>query len=129
LVSCNSLSAESALIRSQDTSQQKGELMEQQSRPRFHLAVPVHDLSSAEAFYGDVLGCPRGRRSDISIDWDMHGHQVVTHLVKGRNAEAENAVDGRNVPVPHFGLLLSVGQFQEMAERLRAAGTEFIVEP
>jgi extradiol dioxygenase family protein len=98
--------------------------------PRFHLAVPVDDLAAAEAFYGGVLGCPTGRRSDRWIDWDLHGHQLVTHLVHEHHGAGDaNPVDGHDVPVPHFGLLLDVDAFHATAERLRAAGTTFVIEP
>jgi extradiol dioxygenase family protein len=99
------------------------------SLPRFHLAVPVDDLAAARHFYGDVLGLPQGRSAETWVDWNLHGHQFVTHLVPGRAERAHNSVDGHEVPVPHFGLLLQVGQFQELADRLRAAGTEFVIEP
>jgi uncharacterized protein len=99
-------------------------------RPPFHLAVPVEDLAAAEAFYGGVLGLPRGRSSDHWIDWNLGGHQVVTHLVASQWAEeARNAVDGHDVPVPHFGLVLPIPDFQRFADRLRAAGTTFVIEP
>jgi extradiol dioxygenase family protein len=99
-------------------------------RPPFHLAVPVDDLAKAEAFYGGVLGLPRGRSSDRWIDWDLGGHQLVTHLAPGpRAGTAYNPVDGHDVPVPHFGLVLPVPDFQRLAARLRAAGTEFVIEP
>ena len=98
--------------------------------PRFHLAVPVDDLPAAEHFYGTVLGCPAGRRSDRWIDWDLQGHQLVTHLTDGPHGPgAANPVDGHDVPVPHFGLLLEVGAFHELADRLRAAGVAFVIEP
>lgn len=98
--------------------------------PRFHLAVPVDDLAAAERFYGGVLGCPTGRRSDRWIDWDLHGHQLVTHVVDGHpGAGASNPVDGHDVPVPHFGLLLDVAGFHAMAERIRSAGVAFVIEP
>jgi extradiol dioxygenase family protein len=99
-------------------------------RPAFHLAVPVDDLARAAAFYGGVLGLPRGRSSDQWIDWNLAGHQVVTHLVPGqRAARASNPVDGHDVPVPHFGLVLPVPDFQRLASRLRAAGVTFVIEP
>ena len=99
-------------------------------RPPFHLAIPVDDLAKAEAFYGGVLGLPRGRSCDPWIDWNLAGHQVVTHFVAGQRANrASNPVDGHDVPVPHFGLVLPVADFQRFAERLRAAGTEFVIEP
>ena len=96
---------------------------------RFHLAVPVDDLAAAADFYGKVLGCRRGRTSDEWADWDMFGHQFVTHLAKGAGTKAHNSVDGHDVPIPHFGVLLSVGDFHALADRLRAAGTTFVIEP
>ena len=94
-------------------------------RPPFHLAVPVDDLAKAAAFYGGVLGLPRGRSSDHWIDWNLGGHQLVTHLAPGpRQDRAHNPVDGHDVPVPHFGLVLPVADFQRLAGRLRAAGTD-----
>jgi uncharacterized protein len=99
-------------------------------RPPFHLAIPVDDLAEAEAFYGSVLALPRGRSSDQWIDWNLGGHQVVTHLVEGKRPErAHNPVDGHDVPVPHFGLVLPIPDFQRLAARLTAAGTEFVIEP
>ncbi|HEX3788013.1 MAG TPA: VOC family protein [Pseudonocardiaceae bacterium] len=99
------------------------------SIPRFHLAVPVDDLGAARRFYGEVLGCAMGRSSDTWVDWNLRGHQFVTHLAPGRGVSAHNAVDGHDVPVPHFGLLLAVAEFHELADRLRAAGTDFVIEP
>ncbi len=99
--------------------------------PPFHLAIPVHDIESARRFYGEVLGFARGRSAERWTDWNMSGHQFVTHQVDGlRSAVAgTNAVDGHEVPVPHFGLVLDVDDFHAMATRLRAAGTEFVIEP
>ena len=98
--------------------------------PRFHLAIPVDDLQAAEAFYGGVLGCPTGRRSDRWIDWDLHGHQLVTHVVDGHpGAGSTNPVDGHDVPVPHFGLLLDVDGFHVLADRIRDAGVAFVIDP
>ena len=97
--------------------------------PRFHLAVPVDDLPAAEAFYGSLLGCRRGRSDSAWIDWDLRGHQLVTHLAPGRAPVVSNRVDDHDVPVPHFGLLLTVPDFLALAERLRAAGTTFVIEP
>ncbi|MBY8848986.1 VOC family protein [Saccharothrix longispora] len=100
------------------------------TRPAFHLAIPVDDLDRARAFYGGVLGLAEGRSADAWVDWDFHGHQVVTHVVPGERApRAHNPVDGHDVPVPHFGLLLTVDGFHELADRLRAARTEFVIEP
>jgi hypothetical protein len=97
--------------------------------PRFHLAIPVDDLAAARRFYGQVLGLAQGRSADTWADWNLYGHQVVTHLSPERAAGIHNAVDGHEVPVPHFGLILTIPAFQELAGRLRAAGTEFVIEP
>lgn len=100
------------------------------TRPGFHLAIPVDDLAAARAFYSGVLGLTEGRSADRWVDWDFHGHQLVTHVVPGQRAErANNPVDGHAVPVPHFGLLLPIPTFHELAERLRAADTDFVIEP
>jgi len=95
---------------------------------RFHLAVPVDDLAAAKAFYGGVLGCPAGRSAERWADWDLYGHQFVTHVAPVP-PRATNPVDGHDVPVPHFGVLLSVADFHELAGRLRSAGTTFVIEP
>ncbi|GAB1513904.1 VOC family protein [Actinophytocola sp. KF-1] len=97
--------------------------------PRFHLAMLVDDLAEARRFYGEVLGLEQGRSSDTWVDWNLHGHQFVTHLAPERQQRVHNPVDGHDVPVPHFGLVLSVPEFQKLADRLRAAGTEFVIEP
>ena len=97
--------------------------------PRFHLAVPVDDLDAARAFYGGTLGLRQGRSSGTWVDWDLHGHQFVTHLAPGRSERVHNPVDGHDVPVPHFGLVLTVPRFQELAQRLCEAGTAFVIEP
>lgn len=99
------------------------------SRPRFHLAVPVDDLEAARRFYGDVLGCPPGRSDTCWADWDLYGHQLVTHVHPGAGVAATNPVDGHDVPIPHFGVLLEVDAFHELAERLRSAGHPFVIEP
>lgn len=97
--------------------------------PPFHLAFPVHDLAAARAFYADLLGCPEGRSSDQWIDFDFHGHQIVAHLSANAGETASNPVDGHNVPVPHFGLVLGMDEWRALAERLTAAGTQFVIEP
>lgn len=97
--------------------------------PRFHLAVPVTDLDAARRFYGEVLGLDQGRRSDSWVDWNLHGHQLVTHLAPDRASRIHNPVDGHDVPVPHFGLILSISEFHRLADRLRSANTEFVIEP
>lgn len=98
-------------------------------RPRFHLAFPVHDLRAARDFYGGVLGCPEGRSADHWVDFDLFGHQIVAHLTDGPADRVVNPVDGDDVPVPHFGVLLAPDDWGALAERLRAAGTEFVIEP
>ena len=98
-------------------------------RPRFHLAFPVDDLAAARGFYGDVLGCPEGRSADHWVDFDLFGHQIVAHLTGERSTRAVNPVDGDDVPVPHFGLLLSPDDWYVLAGRLRAADVEFVIEP
>jgi extradiol dioxygenase family protein len=100
------------------------------TRPGFHLAIPVDDLARAREFYGGVFGLAEGRSDTAWVDWNFYGHQVVTHVVPGaRNEAGRNPVDGHDVPVPHFGLILSVEDFQELAGKLRAAGTKFVIEP
>jgi extradiol dioxygenase family protein len=98
-------------------------------RPRFHLAFPVNSLAEARAFYGDLLGCPEGRSADDWVDFDFHGHQIVAHLAPAEAAAATNVVDGEDVPVRHFGLILALADWQALAARLRAAGARFIIEP
>jgi uncharacterized protein len=97
----------------------------------FHLAIPVRDLASARAFYGGLLGCPEGRSSELWVDFDFFGHQLVCHAVAGADAgaPAHNAVDGHEVPVPHFGMVLKMPQWEALAARLRAAGVDFVIEP
>ncbi len=98
--------------------------------PPFHLAFPVHDLDAARAFYGGLLGCPEGRSSDEWVDFDFFGHQIVAHLAPGMEPrEHSNEVDGHDVPVPHFGAVLPMAQWQALAEKLRGAGVEFVIEP
>lgn len=100
--------------------------------PRFHLAMPVDDLDAARRFYGETLGLEQGRSSDTWVDWNLHGHQFVTHLAPKTGTGTErisNPVDGHDVPVPHFGLVLTVPEFQTLAEKLQGAGTKFVIEP
>ena len=97
--------------------------------PRFHLAFPVRDLQEARRFYGELLGCPEGRSSPHWVDFDFHGHQIVAHLSKQRDEIGTSEVDGENVPVRHFGLILSIAEWQEVTAKLKAAGTAFIIEP
>lgn len=96
----------------------------------FHLAFPVHDLEAARSFYGGVLGCSEGRSSNIWVDFDFFGHQIVAHLQPGKaGIESSNPVDNHDVPVPHFGAILSMEQFEKLAERVKEAGIRFIIEP
>ncbi len=96
----------------------------------FHLAFPVHNLSAAREFYGELLGCREGRSSDHWIDFDLYGHQIVAHLDAGMTPRPiHNAVDGHDVPVPHFGIVLTMLQWDELAARLIAAGVQFGIEP
>jgi extradiol dioxygenase family protein len=96
----------------------------------FHLAFPVHDLTAARAFYGDLLGCPEGRSAKDWVDFDLFGHQIVAHLAPeeaGHRATSE--VDGDAVPVRHFGVVLTTEAWERLADRLKSAGTRFIIEP
>ncbi len=96
----------------------------------FHLAFPVHDLAAARAFYGGTLGCPEGRSSDHWIDFDLFGHQIVAHLDPAAKAVAvENVVDGHQVPVPHFGVVLTMDDWTSLSERVAAAGVRFGIAP
>ncbi len=97
----------------------------------FHLAFPVHDIEAARTFWGEVMGCPQGRSAPEWIDFDFYGHQVVAHLVPGMEPRdaGGNAVDGHHVPVPHFGIVLEMTDWQALADRLVAAGTTFDIEP
>lgn len=97
--------------------------------PPFHLAFPVDDLAAARSFYGEMLGCSEGRSSDEWIDFDFHGHQIVAHLAPEAGDRMSNAVDGHNVPVPHFGLVLGMDEWRALAQRLEAAGTDFVIDP
>lgn len=98
--------------------------------PPFHLAFPVHDLEAARSFYGGLLGCPEGRCDAQWIDFDFFGHQIVAHLAEGSKPRGHsNPVDGHDVPVPHFGAVLAMDQWQALADRLTAAGTEFVIAP
>ena len=97
----------------------------------FHLAFPVRDLTAARAFWGGVMGCPEGRSAADWIDFDFYGHQIVAHCVgeAGRADAGTNPVDGHGVPVPHFGIVLELADWQALADRLKAAGTKFEIEP
>jgi extradiol dioxygenase family protein len=98
--------------------------------PRFHLAIPVDDLAAARLFYGGLLGCAEGRSADTWVDFDLFGHQLVAHLEPDHvGSRMTNPVDGDDVPVPHFGVLLSSVDWSALADRLTATDTEFVVAP
>ena len=102
------------------------------SHTPFHIAFPVSDLAASRYFYGTVLGCPEGRSSDTWIDFDLFGHQIVAHCKTKAPAEEglhHNPVDGHNVPVPHFGVILDMPSWEALAERVKAAGVSFVIEP
>lgn len=96
----------------------------------FHLAFPVRDLAEARRFYGEIMGCAEGRSSDHWIDFDFFGHQIVAHLdANARAVSTHNPVDGHDVPVPHFGVVLTMDQWELLAARVTAAGISFGIEP
>ncbi len=96
----------------------------------FHLAFPVKDIASTRAFFGDLLGCEIGRSTDKWIDFNFFGHQLSAHVKPEELAQAHaNQVDGKNVPVRHFGAVLEWQQWHDLADKLRAHGTEFVIEP
>lgn len=96
----------------------------------FHLAIKVRDVSEARKFYGGLLGCPEGRSAETWVDFDFFGHQLVCHLAPDAGAGVHhNPVDGDHVPVPHFGVVLEMAEWEALAERLRDAGTAFVIEP
>jgi extradiol dioxygenase family protein len=99
----------------------------------FHIAFPVDDLDAARHFYGTVLGCPEGRSAPQWIDFDLFGHQIVAHIKHSgpvlANDEHSNPVDGHDVPIPHFGVVLTMERWRAFAERLKNAGVTFVIEP
>ena len=96
----------------------------------FHLAFPVHDLGAAREFYGGILECEEGRSSERWVDFNLYGHQIVTHLSEnGAGVRSTNHVDADNVPVPHFGIILPMNEWRELAERLHTKGVKFIIAP
>ncbi|MEI9885681.1 MAG: VOC family protein [Rhizomicrobium sp.] len=100
------------------------------SRPRFHLAFPVRDLSEARAFYGTLLECPEGRSSAEWVDFDFFGHQIVAHLsASDAGSKAHNEVDGEQVPVRHFGVILSLQDWRKLAARLTHSEVPFVIAP
>jgi uncharacterized protein len=98
--------------------------------PPFHLAFPIHDMAACEAFYAGLLGCKIGRRDVKWIDFDFFGHQISAHLKPEETAIAgTNQVDGDNVPVRHFGAILPWDEWHALAEKLKAARVDFVIEP
>lgn len=96
----------------------------------FHFAFPVDDLASARSFYGELLGCPEGRSAEQWVDFDFFGHQIVAHVSLGQPRRAStNPVDGEDVPVPHFGVVLPMDEWQKLARRLESAGVDFVIPP
>lgn len=100
------------------------------SLPPFHLAFPVDDLAVARRFYGELLGCSEGRSDESWVDFNLHGHQIVAHLAPDSvRKRAGNPVDGDDVPVPHFGLVLPMSDWKTLAEKLQGASVEFVIPP
>ncbi|MGE5562128.1 MAG: VOC family protein [Bacillota bacterium] len=98
--------------------------------PPFHLAFPVDDLAAARRFYGELLGCPEGRSAEEWVDFDLYGHQIVAHLApEAARARASNPVDGEEVPVPHFGIVLPMAEWKALAARVGDAGVQFVIAP
>jgi extradiol dioxygenase family protein len=99
----------------------------------FHIAFPVRDIAEARRFYGEMLGCPEGRSAPDWVDFDLYGHQIVAHFKAGMGEAGEaahhNPVDGHDVPVPHFGVVLDMDRFEALAARLKTAGVQFVIEP
>lgn len=96
----------------------------------FHLAFPVRDLEEARTFYGTILNCEEGRSSERWIDFNLYGHQIVAHLApENEFKKTSNPVDSHDVPVPHFGIILEMNEWNELGERLKANGIDFVIEP
>lgn len=96
----------------------------------FHLAIPVHNIAICKQFYGGILGLEEGRSDSHWVDYDFYGHQLVIHLKEGKKDDpAHNPVDGKSVPVPHFGVVLQMDQFYKLADKVQKAGVPFIIEP
>ena len=98
----------------------------------FHVAIPVHDLTETRKFYGELLGCEEGRSSNQWIDFNLYGHQFVTHMKPRPESSEElhhNPVDGHDVPVPHYGVVLEWGEWERLAEHLKSNNIEFVIEP
>ena len=100
------------------------------SMPRFHLAFPVDDLAAARAFYGGLLGCPEGRSTEDWVDFNLFGHQIVAHLAPDEVGDVQaNGVDGKAVPVRHFGVLMDWDDWEALHTRLSEEGVPYIIEP
>ncbi len=98
--------------------------------PRFHLAFPVTDLAAARAFYGAFIGCAEGRSSPDWVDFDFFGHQIVAHQVAAQDlSDVSSLVDGDNVPVRHFGVVMALPEWEALAAKLKAAAVAFVIEP
>jgi extradiol dioxygenase family protein len=95
----------------------------------FHLAIPVNDLKETRNFYTTVLGCKEGRSSNHWVDLDFFGHQLVLHMADKQQEQHSNPVDGHDVPVPHFGVVLTHDDWETLAERLKQHKVKFIIEP
>ncbi|MCG8332008.1 MAG: VOC family protein [Chitinophagales bacterium] len=95
----------------------------------FHLAIPVKELDATRRFYNTVLNCREGRSSEQWVDLDFYGHQLVLHIAHREEEESHNPVDGHEVPVPHFGVVLTMEDWEELAERLKSHNIEFVIEP
>lgn len=96
----------------------------------FHIAIPVQNLEKCRAFYRDVLECKEGRSDKHWVDFDFFGHQLVIHQKDDFVAQKiSNPVDGHDVPVPHFGVVLSWEDWHVLAEKLKSANTKFVIEP
>ena len=96
----------------------------------FHLAFPVKNLEESRKFYGGILGCEEGRSSEHWIDFNLFGHQIVAHLApESAGVQHRNEVDADHVPIPHFGIVLSMENFRELAVRLKEKGVKFVIEP
>lgn len=100
----------------------------------FHLAIPVDDLTSAREFYGELLGCPEGRSAEQWVDFNLYGHQVVCHVqrktgLRENRDDGSNPVDGHDVPIPHFGVVLELDSWKALANRLQESGLDFEIEP
>ncbi len=105
--------------------------MSNQALAPFHVAVPVDDIAAARKFYGELLGCPEGRSDTHWVDFNLFGHQFVVHYKPRSKSDSlhHNPVDGHEVPVPHYGVVLAWDAWQELAERLRAGNVGFVIEP